>query len=158
MRFFLDTEFNGFGGELISLALVPETGEPIYLALPPDELGALSINPWVEAFVLPVMSTPGAAPERLTRKHWARRLASYFRNVDAIEFVADWPDDIRFMMQAITLEPGRMIEMPDFTISCIHTPSWPNQIPGAVRHNALWDARALREAILNPPENERISA
>jgi hypothetical protein len=24
MRFFLDTEFNGFGGKLMSLALVPE--------------------------------------------------------------------------------------------------------------------------------------
>ena len=31
MRYFLDTEFNGFGGELLSLALVREDGASIYL-------------------------------------------------------------------------------------------------------------------------------
>ena len=50
MRYFLDTEFNGFGGELISLALVPEHGHDEYYAvLPlPDEL-----HPWVERNVVP---------------------------------------------------------------------------------------------------------
>ncbi len=31
MRYFLDTEFNGFGGALISLALVSEAGQSLYL-------------------------------------------------------------------------------------------------------------------------------
>src|SRR5689334_943285 len=31
MRYFLDTEYNGTGGELMSLALVPEDGEELYL-------------------------------------------------------------------------------------------------------------------------------
>ena len=35
MRYFLDTEFNGFGGALISLALVPEIGDKdFYVSLP----------------------------------------------------------------------------------------------------------------------------
>ena len=51
MRYFLDVEFNGFGGPLISLALVPEDPDaaPFYEALPcpkPDV--------WVAAHVLPV--------------------------------------------------------------------------------------------------------
>ena len=33
MRYFLDTEFNGFGGALLSLALVPEDGEEFYVTL-----------------------------------------------------------------------------------------------------------------------------
>ena len=35
MRYFLDTEFNGLGGELMSLALVPEHGDQeFYIVLP----------------------------------------------------------------------------------------------------------------------------
>ena len=35
MRYFLDTEFNGFGGCLISLALVPEDGDQDYYVVVP---------------------------------------------------------------------------------------------------------------------------
>ena len=31
VRYFLDTEYNGWGGALISLALVPDHGEELYL-------------------------------------------------------------------------------------------------------------------------------
>ena len=150
MRYFLDTEFNGFGGTLISLALVSEEGETIYLSLSDNEIEGLDIEPWVRKNVLPVLSAPGAQPERLPRKDWARRLASYFKSASSIDIVADWPDDIRYLMQAITVRPGEMIPLPDFTISCRHVPSWPTRLKGAVRHNALWDARALREVVLRP--------
>ena len=33
MRYYLDTEFNGFGGALLSLALVPDDGEEFYVTL-----------------------------------------------------------------------------------------------------------------------------
>ena len=33
MRYFLDCEYNGFGGELISLALVPEHGDHEFYAV-----------------------------------------------------------------------------------------------------------------------------
>ena len=33
MRYFLDTEFNGFAGALLSIALVPEEGEEFYAVL-----------------------------------------------------------------------------------------------------------------------------
>lgn len=153
LKYFLDTEFNGFGGDLISLALAPEDGAPVYLALPDEALAEMQIDPWVARHVLPVLATPGASPERLDRQRWGRRLASYFKGVDHVEFVADWPDDIRYLMQAITLKPGMVIELPEFSISCVHAASWPNQLQGAVRHNALWDARALRQAVLNPPQS-----
>ena len=33
MSYFLDTEYNGWGGALLSLALVPDEGEELYLTL-----------------------------------------------------------------------------------------------------------------------------
>ena len=51
MRYFLDTEYDGFGGPLISLALVPEDGgEELYLVLDQD-----ATDPWVERNVIPFL-------------------------------------------------------------------------------------------------------
>ena len=53
MRYFLDTEFNGFGGVLISVALVPEHAddEEFYVSLPlPDD-----VEPWVAQHVVPYL-------------------------------------------------------------------------------------------------------
>jgi hypothetical protein len=65
MRYFLDTEFNGFGGDLISLALVPEYGDREYYAvLPlPEEL-----HPWVARNVVPYLSSvpPGLVVEPMS--------------------------------------------------------------------------------------------
>ena len=51
MRYFLDTEYNGWGGALLSLALVPEDGEELYLTL--DWSG--SLEQWVERHVVPYL-------------------------------------------------------------------------------------------------------
>jgi hypothetical protein len=60
MRYFLDTEFNGFGGELISIALVPEVQSlaPFYEAIE-------CTNPiaWVKDNVLPVLETRLVDPD-----------------------------------------------------------------------------------------------
>ena len=54
MRYFLDTEYNGFGGALISLALVPEYGDDEFYAILkcPDPIVA-----WVERHVIPYLDT-----------------------------------------------------------------------------------------------------
>gem|GEM_PF-4079500 len=48
LRYFLDTEFNGFGGALISLALVSEAGPSLYLIYgepsAPDQFYATTSN------------------------------------------------------------------------------------------------------------------
>lgn len=47
-RYFMDTEYNGFGGQLISLALVPEDEE----AVPSYEaLACANPNSWVVAYL-----------------------------------------------------------------------------------------------------------
>ena len=54
MRYFLDVEFNGFCGELISIALVPELdgAAPFY-----EALDCAKPTPWVAEHVLPVLRT-----------------------------------------------------------------------------------------------------
>ena len=53
MRYFLDCEYNGFGGALLSMALVPEDGgEELYLTF--DCAGPIDL--WVERNVLPFMT------------------------------------------------------------------------------------------------------
>ncbi len=63
MRYFLDTEFDGVGGRLISLALVPEDGgEEFYAVIAGD-----AEVPWVERHVMPYLDMvpePPQAPAR----------------------------------------------------------------------------------------------
>src|SRR4028119_1282690 len=93
MRYFLDTEFNGFGGGLISLALVPEHGdEEFYAVLPlPDD-----VHPWVQRNVIPYLRAvpPGLNSETISRLEAAAEIAHYLANDEAPVIVADWPDDI----------------------------------------------------------------
>ncbi len=133
----------------MSIAFAPEEGEPLYVALSLGEINDMVLDDWVSKNVVPSIDTPGAMAERLPRDQWAARLTDYFRGVDAVTFIADWPDDIRYLMQAITVKPGQVIPLPDFSASCVHVPSWPTSLKGAVRHNAMWDALALREAVLD---------
>ena len=72
MRYFLDTEFNGFGGALLSLALVPEDGDEFYVTLDcPDPL-----DPWVERNVIPYLD--------MCRSAWSRRGLAAREAADAL--------------------------------------------------------------------------
>ena len=76
MRYFLDVEFNGFGGDLISLALVPEdhTTEPFYEALP-----CADAVPWVAGHVIPVLQR-----QPLPRLELVKKLAAYLEEEERI--------------------------------------------------------------------------
>jgi hypothetical protein len=137
MRFFLDTEFNGFGGELMSMALVPENlnAPEFYCEIEEKD----QLDPWVAKNVAPHMFQ---APVRYSEFQIA--LSRYLLNIEAdeITIVADWPDDIRYFCEAMITGPGERIIMPmiinfvlDLNID----------YTSAVPHNALWDARAIRD-------------
>ena len=92
VRYFLDTEYNGFGGALLSLALVPDDGDELYLTLKTDE----PIVAWVERHVVPYLDTvpehlvlPAAEPPRCGPR--ARAISAPRRR--AVD-LADWPEDI----------------------------------------------------------------
>ena len=147
MRYYLDTEFNGFGGALLSLALVPEDGDEFYLTLACDE----DIHPWVGEHVLPYLDhvPVGLISPRLSRDDAAGALAAYLAHDPSPEIVADWPDDVAHFNQLLLVGPGRMVPVPALTFRLVALPGFSTAENSAVPHNALHDARALRDHLLS---------
>lgn len=149
MRYFLDTEFNGFGGELISLALVRADGESLYLVYPtPLEQ---SYDPWVLKNVVPFLwvipsPLPGMAHQLTHGGKDPTYIIQEFLNGDPNPLIiTDWPDDIRYFCQTLITGPGTMINIPKVSFEMVRVDAYPTTLEGAVQHNAWWDAMALRE-------------
>jgi hypothetical protein len=147
LRYFLDTEYNGWGGALLSLALVPEDGEELYLTL--DWQGAL--EPWVERHVVPYLN---AVPDSLTspqtsRADAARTIAHYLAGDPDPLIVADWPEDIAQLNMLLVTGPGAMADVPGLRFQFMPLSGFSTAANSKVPHNALHDARALRDHILS---------
>jgi hypothetical protein len=162
MRYYLDCEFNGLGGKLISLALAPEINTRLagfYLAnaefrdITPERmereyyLGPV-VEPWVLKNVLPIIESGGWQPLWAPIEHWPKHLEDWLRGDDDITIVTDWPDDIRYFCDLILTGPGTMIEIrPSIKFEMHRVDAYPTTMPGAVQHNAYSDAMALRHKL-----------
>lgn len=140
MRLFLDTEFNGFGGDLMSIALVPEDSEKpeFYKEL----IVTSQLDPWVRENVVPHLFL-----NPCTHSEMQQALADYLWDlkVSELTIVADWPDDIRYFCQALITGPGEMLNLwSHITFDLDLYIKYDSEVP----HNALWDARAIRNACL----------
>ena len=146
MRYFLDTEYNGWGGALLSLALVPEAGEELYLTL--DWEGEL--EQWVERHVVPYLDTvpDSLVSPRLGRADAARAIAHYLAGDPDPVIVADWPEDIALFNALLVTGPGIMAEVPPLTFRFAPLSGFSTAANSKVPHNALHDARALRDHVL----------
>jgi len=147
VRYFLDTEYNGWGGALLSLALVPDDGEELYITL--DWQGPL--EQWVERYVLPYMD---AVPEslvspRLSRADAARTLAHYLAGDPDPLIIADWPEDLALFNALLVTGPGAMAEVPGIRFQFMPLTGFSTAANSKVPHNALHDARALRNHVLS---------
>src|SRR4029079_17176569 len=139
--------YNGWGGALLSLALVPGHGEELYLTLDWD--GAL--EEWVERPVVPYLATvphPWVSP-RLSRPDAARAVAHYLAGDPDPLIVADWPEDVALFNALLVTGPGMMSEFPEITCVVVQLPGFSTAANSKVPHNALHDARALRDHILS---------
>jgi hypothetical protein len=148
MRYFLDTEYNGFGGTLLSLALVAEHGdEELYFTLP----APAEVHPWVERHVMPYLNTVPdmhRAPP-LDRASAAHALATFLANDRDIEIIADWPEDISQICMLLLTGPGEIVRTPPLRFRFFALPGFSTAGASAVPHNALHDARALRDHVLS---------
>jgi len=142
MRYFLDTEFNGMNGDLISLALVSEDGRELYLDLP-----CLAPISWVAKNVVPVIKCPGAEPMFCRQRHVGKLLEQFLASDTNPIIIADWPDDIAYFCKALIVGPGQMVPIKSLAFEIVRVDAYPTDLPGAIQHNALWDARALRHKI-----------
>lgn len=132
---FIDCEWNGFHGDFISMALVPELGTvPFYEVVEPGPL--VDLDPWVAANVIPVLNKE-PLPDMFS---FRRKLEEYINQWSEVTIVADWPEDIKYFCDALITAPGRRIEIPALTFKIMSIDSV-SDIP----HNALADATANRD-------------
>jgi hypothetical protein len=139
MKIFLDTEFNGFGGRLMSMALVPEDESlpEFYKELTMND----QLHPWVRENVVPHLIL-----QPCSYYEFQSGLAEYLWRIgssDEITIVADWPDDIKYFCEALITGPGMMINvMTKLTFELDQSIQYQSEVP----HNALHDARGIRKA------------
>jgi hypothetical protein len=140
MRYFLDAEFNGFGGDLIAVALAPETpdGVAFYEALP-----CAKPIPWVAERVLPVLQQ---AP--ISRPDLVARLADYLLQDPEPTVIASWPEDLAHLVLLMVTGPGQRLAMPRLRFELLDLPLFNSEELSALAHNARSDAIALRDYVL----------
>jgi hypothetical protein len=130
---FLDTEFNSFQGELISIALVADDGREFYVVVSVPS----APHPWVAQHVLPVLGAPPMG--------WDAAVAALHHFLAAFEdvrVVADWPADHAWFFHMLDLGDGRRLS--GTFVAVLTDP--PSEPAPEKPHNALSDARALRRA------------
>jgi len=140
MRYFIDAEFNGFGGELISLAAVPEddSAAPFYEAVECPEPSS-----WVKEHVVPVLQT-----KPLTRAEVAALFADFLAGDAAPVLVADWPEDIAHAAALLTNGKGGRLVDADVAFRLLGWSEFSADRLSTVPHNAYYDALALRDWML----------
>lgn len=129
MRIWIDTEFNEFRGELISMALVAEDGQEFYEVLECDDPG-----PWVAQNVMPILGKNFIPLDEF----WFN-LAMFLQQYDSIHVIADWPEDIKHFCDSLITGPGLRLNTPPLTLEIRRDLDAVSALP----HNALEDARSI---------------
>lgn len=132
---YLDCEFDGFNGPLLSMALVGNDCE-WYEVL---EYGSIS-DPWVAQNVVPFLGKPA-----ISKCAFQLGLQLFLSRFQSLEIVADWPDDIKYFCQMLITGPGFAINTPPISFVLDRTINYQSAIP----HNALEDARAIMLSFRN---------
>jgi hypothetical protein len=129
----LDTEFNGFGGELVSMALVDEFDSHAYFSL-----GCSAPAPWVAENVMPIL-----AIEPVSRQQAQAAVRQFLHQFKRVNIVADWPEDIKHFCAFMVDGPAGCLATPPLTFELRLDISGASD-KSAIPHNALEDARSLR--------------
>lgn len=145
-RFYIDCEFDGHNGPLLSMAIIPEVGSGMHIRT--DQVAADS---WVRENVVPLMDRHDA-----TRSQWVplnevgASIRAMIGDCAHPVIVCDSPQDSRYFSQAITTAPDggyAPFSFEALTLEVVGIDCYPTTLEGAVQHNAWWDAMALREKL-----------
>jgi hypothetical protein len=144
MKYYIDCEFDGLGGDLLSMGIVSEQRRSLYVVM--DQI---AFDPWVRANVVPLFFK---VPEdridfvefRADHEELTTLLQSYFLGDEYPHVIADWPDDIQYLCNALITGPGTMINVPRMIFELRRVDAYPTDLEDCVQHNAYWDAVALR--------------
>jgi hypothetical protein len=132
LNLYVDCEFDGFGGPLMSMALVSDAGHEWYEVLP-----VKAVTPWVIDNVVPVLNKAPVSPEEFRLS-----LHSFLRQFDRPTVFADWHTDLVHFFKAF----GGRNHSESIMYPC-RAELVPIEYHSATPHNALADARAIREAL-----------
>jgi len=135
MKMWIDTEFNEFRGDLISMAIMAADGKEWYEVLPCENPG-----PWVAENVIPILGK-----EPIPKKLFQWELHKFLMKYNSVHLIADWPEDIAHFCEALITAPGQRINTPSLTMEIWRDLDAVSEIP----HNALSDARAIRDKYLS---------
>jgi hypothetical protein len=136
MKVYIDTEFNGFNGRLISMALVAEDGNEFY-----EVLECRNPVEWVQINVMPYLEK-----EPVEAHVFQTKLQQFLYQYESIELIADWPEDIKHFCNALITGPGLCLNYPQITMTMRRDLS---SAGSKVPHNALHDARAIADEDLS---------
>jgi hypothetical protein len=148
-RFYLDCEFDGHGGPLLSIALV---GEDASYYLVTDEVAQ---DPWVNDHVASVFIKHRCpdyeylVPPNKVGGFLLDWLDDHGADTHPV-IVADSPVDIGYFCRAVSTDAdGGWAEVfyRHMTFEVHDVESYPTDLEGAVQHNAWWDAMALRRKL-----------
>jgi hypothetical protein len=134
MNIYIDCEWNSFDEDLISMALVSETGAEFY-----EVLECTEPHPWVLEHVIPVLNK-----DSISFKSFQDKLNKYLLQFDSINIIADWPEDIEKFCSVLITGPGERLHSPPLSMQILRIDS-ESELP----HNALEDARGIRLAAMS---------
>lgn len=145
-RFYIDCEFDGHSGPLLSIALVREDGIGIHI-----EADVAATDPWVLANVVPLLEQHDADDcTRVASDEVGGIIRWFIGKCDHPIIVADSPVDIGRFCRAISTGPDgewASADYPHMTFEVHNVDCYPTTLEGAVQHNAWWDAMALRQLL-----------
>lgn len=136
---YLDTEFNAFGGELISMALVEPVSVRVFYEVRtiPKE-----VHPWVLEHVIPRLEAQPCGDSYFRKALW-----TFMRDFDGATIVADWPEDLAHFASMMCTSGGVAPNI-KWKLQMIESGPLESRNP----HNALDDAWALATWCCKNPE------
>lgn len=158
MRYYVDTEFNGNEGQLISIALVRQDGAEFYAVLDMYQMP----QPWVAEHVMPILwSHERRKPENpidrvprpdmnlpVSRSECKKSLRKFLeKDAGTVTFVGDWPEDGVHVFSLLLRDHGHRNPPASFRYVNLDLPGFNTAEVSLVPHNALEDARVLREYV-----------
>lgn len=147
MRYYIDTEFNGTDGQLLSLALVRQDGAHFYEVLYAHEL----IVPWVRDHVVPYYEQ-----EPIERLQAVKKMQKFLRKDDGPHvFIADWPEDLVHFNRMLLRDQGKRNDPLRYACLLLSLPGYSSASASEIPHNALADARALAAHVEGNLSGER---
>lgn len=145
--FYIDCEFDGHNGPLISIAMVRQDGRGLHV-----EVADVAVqDPWVLSNVVPILGAHRAEIScRVRPNEVGRQLRFFIGDCQNPTIIADSPVDIGRFCRAISTAGDGVWASADYlgmTFIVQNVNCYPTALEGAVQHNAWWDAMALRAAL-----------